>query len=399
MTVSKVLRDAVRELDPPFAVIDLDALDGNLDALQARSSGLPIRVASKSVRCRAAIDRALAHPGYAGVLSLTLAESIHLAGHGVTDVVNGYPTADRASLRELATDAELLKRITLMMDSPRHLRVLEDALRDVTPAGPIRVALDLDASYRPLERLTRGRIHIGARRSGIRTAEQARAAAKVMVSHPLVRLVGVMSYEAQIAGVANGGRTLRALGVRAMQWASVRDLHTRRRAMVDAVRAVTPLEFVNGGGTGSMEITAAERVADEIAVGSGIYSSGLFDGYRGFRHRPAAYFVCAVVRNPARGYATMQGGGWIASGVPGPDRVPTIAWPNGVRFTAMEGAGEAQSPLEGPGADALQPGDQVWLRHAKAGEVAERVNEFVVVSNGTIVDRWPTYRGEGKAFL
>lgn len=399
MAVPEALRRAVRELAPPFAVLDLDAFDRNLDAIAARAAGLPIRIASKSIRCRGAIERALAHPATAGVLALTLPEAIHLARHGVDDIVNGYPSVDRGALRELAGDPELVRRVTLMMDSPAQLRVLERALEGMAPAGRIRVALDLDASYRPLERLTRGRVHIGARRSGIRTAAQADEAARAVAAHPLVELVGVMAYEAQIAGVGNAGRSLRAIGVRAMQAASARELATRRRAMVEAVREVAPLEFVNGGGTGSIEVTAAEGVADEVAVGSGLFAPGLFDGYRHFRHEAAAYFVCAVVRTPGPGYATMQGGGWIASGVPGADRVPTIAWPEGVRFTAMEGAGEAQSPLEGPGAAALQPGDQVWLRHAKAGELAERVNELVVVAGGEIVDRWPTYRGEGEAFL
>lgn len=156
---------------------------------------------------------------------------------------------------------------------------------------------------------------------------------------------------------------------------------------------------MNGGGTGSLEITASEGASTELAAGSGLFSPGLFDGYRHFRHEAAAYFVLSVVRTPQPGIATLLGGGWMASGPPGADRAPAIAWPEGARFTAMEGAGEVQSPLEGPGAAGLRVGDQVWLRHAKAGELAERVGELVVVAGGSVVDRWPTYRGEGFAFL
>jgi D-serine deaminase-like pyridoxal phosphate-dependent protein len=39
------------------------------------------------------------------------------------------------------------------------------------------------------------------------------------------------------------------------------------------------------------------------------------------------------------------------------------------------------------------------LRHAKAGEVAERVTAFHLVDGDRVVDRVPTYRGEGFAFL
>ncbi len=56
--------------------------------------------------------------------------------------------------------------------------------------------------------------------------------------------------------------------------------------MVAAVREVAPLEFVNGGGTGSLESTAAEAAVTELGAGSGLYAPALFDAYRGFRPRP-----------------------------------------------------------------------------------------------------------------
>jgi D-serine deaminase-like pyridoxal phosphate-dependent protein len=55
--------------------------------------------------------------------------------------------------------------------------------------------------------------------------------------------------------------------------------------------------------------------------------------------------------------------------------------------------------VHGPAARGLQVGDRVWLRHAKAGELAERVSEFAVITSGRIDTFWPTYRGEGLAFL
>ena len=53
----------------------------------------------------------------------------------------------------------------------------------------------------------------------------------------------------------------------------------------------------------------------------------------------------------------------------------------------------------GSAAGRLRPGDTVWLRHAKAGEPAEHLNHVWVYSEGKISGQWPTYRGEGKAFL
>lgn len=384
------LERATAALDGPYAVVDLGALVANADALASRAAGTPIRLASKSVRCRALTNAVLALEGFSGILALTLSEALWLA-ETCDDVVVGYPTADRSSLARLAASDDLTARVTLMVDSTDQL----DLIQRAAPSGaPIRVCLDLDASLR----LLGSRIHLGPRRSPIHSAAEARRLAEAIAARPRFRLVGLMAYEGQIAGLGdNAGSTLNRLQVRAMQAGSRAELAHRRAAVVAAVRTVADLEFVNGGGTGSIESTAAEDAVTEVAAGSGLYGPTLFDGYRHFKPVPAAYFVTEVVRIPAPGIATTQGGGWIASGVPGPDRAPIPVWPTGLSLTAREGAGEAQTPLSG--ADGLAVGDRVWFRHAKAGELCERVNELHLVENGSIIATVPTYRGEGRAFL
>jgi D-serine deaminase-like pyridoxal phosphate-dependent protein len=387
---------ATAELDPPLAVVDLDALDANADDLVRRAAGRPIRVASKSVRNRAVLRRVLARPGFAGVLGYTLAEALWLAAGDdpvSTDVVVGYPTVDRGALARLAADEQAAARITLMVDSPDQLDVL-DAVAPPGTRPVLRICLDLDASWRI------GRAHVGVRRSPVHAVAEAGALARALVARPGIALVGVMAYEAQIAGVGNApaGRPLRAAAVRRMQELSARELAGRRAAAVGAVREVTELEFVNGGGTGSLERTTTEHAVTELAAGSGLYSPTLFDGYRSFRGRPAALFALPVTRRPAPGLVTVAGGGWIASGPPGPDRVPTPTYPAGLRLVPAEGAGEVQTPLRGPGTAELAVGDRVWFRHAKAGELCERVDVLHAVSGNAVVDALPTYRGEGRTF-
>ena len=185
-----------------------------------------------------------------------------------------------------------------------------------------------------------------------------------------------------------------------MQRASGRELAERRAEAVAAVRAVAPLRFVNGGGTGSIEQTASEPVVTEVGGGLGALRSrrcSTTTGTSGRGPRPTSCSrSCAA---PPRGIATALGGGWIASGPPGQDRLPTIAYPTGLRMNPQEGAGEVQTPLLGAAAAQLRLGDRVWMRHSKAGELCERVNELHLVSGGTVVDVVPTYRGEGHAFL
>ena len=186
-----------------------------------------------------------------------------------------------------------------------------------------------------------------------------------------------MAYEAHIAGVGDAPPGRRAYGaaVRAMQRASARELAARRAAVVAAVRRVHDLEFVNGGGTGSVERTAAEAAVTEVTAGSGLYGPTLFDAYRAFDVRPAALFALPVVRKASPASATVLGGGYLASGTGGSDRLPRPVLPGGLRLDRAEGAGEVQTPVLGPGARDLALGDRVWFRHAKAGELCERFAE------------------------
>ena len=388
------LTAATAHLDTPLATVDLAALSYNAFSMLDRAAGKPIRVASKSVRVRAVLAAVLALPGYAGVLAYTLPDALWLA-ETIDVVVVGYPTADRGALRLLAASEHLSGRVTLMVDSVAQLDLIDSV---VAPrARPsIRLCIELDTSY-----VTRALGHVGVWRSPVFTVDQARVLAQHIAARPGFELVGLMGYEAQIAGVGNRPRGNPARGkvLDWMQHRSIAEVADRRGAVVDAVRDVADLEFVNGGGTGSLESTAADASVTEVAAGSGLFGGHLFDTYSRFRPAPAAAFALSVVRKPTPQMATLLGGGWIASGPAQADRLPQIVWPEGLRMQPREMAGEVQTPLSGTAAAALSPGDTVWLRHTKSGELSEHVNEFHVVANGSVLATVPTYRGEGKAFL
>ncbi|MEV6600335.1 amino acid deaminase/aldolase [Actinoplanes sp. NPDC051346] len=391
----KRLDRATAHLETPVAAVDLAAFDANAAALSVRSAGKPIRVASKSVRVRALLERVLQRPGWSGVMAYTLPEAIWLVRSGVSDdVLVAYPTVDRTAIAELTADPTLAAAITIMVDDPGHLDLV-DAVTAPGRRPPVRICLELDASWRPA-----GPLHVGVRRSPVHSAAQAGALARRLVARPGFTLVAMMAYEAHIAGLGDAppGQALRARAIRAIQRRALPELLKRRMAAVRAVREHADLEFVNGGGTGSMAATAADPSVTEVAAGSGLFGPTLFDAYRAWRPTPAAFFALSVVRRPAPRIATVLGGGWIASGPTGPSRQPTPWLPQGLRFRSDEGAGEVQTPLIGEVADQLRPGDRVWFRHAKAGELCEHVNEVHLVDGDTATPA-PTYRGEGHAFL
>ncbi len=379
----------------PTVVVDLDAFDANAEDLVRRAGGKPIRVATKSLRVPALVRRALDRDGFTGVLAYALREALWLHREGVTDdVVMGYPTVDRAALRELTADPAACAAITLMVDDTAQLDVVDEARAS---DAVVRVALDVDAG------LHLGRAHVGPKRSPLHDAAQVVALARQVADRPGFALAGVMTYEGQVAGVPDDvpGARPRSLAVRRMKAASVRQLGRRRdriaAALVDAL-GPEAVRLWNAGGSGSLESSAADPVVTEVTAGSGLLVPALFDHYRSFTARPAAFFGLRVVRRPAPGCVTVAGGGLIASGATGADRSPLPWAPPGLRLTSLEGAGEVQTPLVGPTADGLRIGDLVWFRHAKSGELAEHVREVHLVSGDAVVDVVPTYRGAGNAW-
>jgi D-serine deaminase-like pyridoxal phosphate-dependent protein len=370
-------------LEAPFAVVDLTAFRRNADDLVRRAAGTPIRVASKSVRCRALITAALERHGFHGVMSYALPEALWLARNGIDDILMGYPTTNRSTLRALAEDREAAARITLMIDSPEHLALIKSA----TGGGArIQVCLDVDASLRVFGQ------HLGVRRSPLRTPADVVGLARTVVADDAFELAGVMFYEAQIAGLPDTSPAVRWVKRR-----SAAELADRRGCVVDAVKQLSQLRIVNSGGTGSLEISSADPVVTEVTAGSGLYGPTLFDKYDVFQPEHAVVYAVDVVRRPAPRIATLFGGGYVASGPAKKSRLPSPTWPSGLKLLGTEGAGEVQTPVLGSSADALHIGDRVWMRYAKAGEMLERF-DVVYAIDGDELTELATYRGEGKNF-
>ncbi len=398
------LDTAIPNTGAPVAAVDLDALDANARFLTAAAGGYPIRVASKSIRCVEIIRYVLDHhPSFRGVMAYTPDEAAHLARAGFDDILVAYPTVDSAGIRNVADEmARTGATIRLVVDHAAHVALIAANASALAATGrSIPLCMEIDLGWRPLG----GLVKIGPKRSPIRTPEQAATLAELICATENVELNSLLAYEGHIAGVGDiiPGKPLRQLIVRQMQAASLREIATRLPAVVGAVEqtltrlGAPTLELMNGGGSGSLQRTAEVGVVTELAAGSGLFNPVLFDRYRSLTLAPAVAYAMPVVRKPLPDMATLLGGGYIASGVPGPDRAPTPALPAGLTFDRDEGAGEVQSPLHG--ATGLQIGDRVWLRHAKSGELFERFNEVHLVRGGKLESTVPTYRGEGACFV
>ena len=255
----------------------------------------------------------------------------------------------------------------------------------------MRVAIDVDAGLHLAGR------HVGPKRSPLLDPAAVATLARAVVARPGFTLVGVMTYEGQVAGLPDRvpGQRARSAVVRRLKAASTAQLRERRAEVARVLAGVAPLELWNAGGTGSLESSAADPVVTEVTAGSGLLVPALFDHYDAFAARPAAFVGVPVTRRPSPDVATVHGGGLVASGPAGADRLPLPWAPAGLRLTALEGAGEVQTPLTGPGAARLAVGDLVWFRHAKSGEPFEHVGEAHLLQGDRLVGTAATYRGHG----
>jgi D-serine deaminase-like pyridoxal phosphate-dependent protein len=289
--------------------------------------------------------------------------------------------------------------VTLMVDHPAHIERIERFCQEQAGGAghtPVRVCVDVDMSYR-----TAG-MHIGVQRSPLRSLEEFGELARRIAGSRHLDLHGVMGYEAQVAGLGESNPFTPVLNPlkRLIKSRSIRDVRRQRKAIADWLeREGLSIAVFNGGGTGSIQSTSREPWISEVTAGSGFLQSHLFDYFRSNQNQPAFCFGLMVMRKPQDNIVTCQSGGFIASGEIGPDKQPMPFLPEGLKATKLEGFGEVQTPLTTREGLDLQPGDPVFFRPAKAGEIAERFDEYLLVSGGKIIERPRTYRGLGHCFF
>lgn len=388
-------RDLLGNETMPFAFVDLDLFDENVVEIQRRAAGKRVRIATKSVRCVPLLERILnAGAPFQGLMCYSAREAVFLAHQGFDDILLGYPAWHDLEHSGLIDVVRNGKRVTFMIDSEKHADHIARLAQEFHVE--LRVCIDVDMSSQFPG------IYFGVRRSPLRDPESVRLLCRCIEKADGVRLVGVMGYEAQIAGLPDNapGRWAKNALARFLKRRSIPEIAKRRAAVLEAIAEEgVSLEFVNGGGTGSIESTVAETGITEITVGSGFFSPSLFDGYEHFRHHPAAGFAIEVVRIPSAGIYTCAGGGYVASGATDRDKQPSPYLPEGAKLIDQEGGGEVQTPIVYQGSERIRLGDPVFMRYAKAGEMCERFNGLIAIAGGQIIDELPTYRGEGQAFM
>lgn len=380
-------------LTRPFACIDLDALDRNIAFVNRVAGQKGIRIATKSVRSIQLLQyiaERLNHP--VGWMTFDLRETHYLLENGFDDLLLGYPQYEKDAVERIIPFIREGRTVIFMIDRLEQWQWLESIGQEHAIVFGVCVDLNLSTDFKML--------YFGTKRSALQTVDDVAALVRSGASFTHTTIIGVMGYEAQIAGVADlpvvSWQKLLIKRLKALSYKGVRKFRTDA---IDLIRReITTLRFVNGGGSGSIDFTAGEEEVTELTIGSAFYFPALFSRYKNLPLEPAAMFALRVTRKPEQGVVVCHGGGYIASGVTGSDKNPMPVWPANLSFLKNEGAGEVQTPLRDRD-DAVQIGDTVYFRHAKAGELCERFPELHARRGSRYEGAYKTYRGEDGCFL
>lgn len=382
------------EISLPALLLDLPAFEENCSQIARDGNGKKIRIATKSIRSVEVIKRILASNSvFQGVMCYSPEEAIFLSEKGLDDILIAYPCWDKKALATISILNSKGKHIICMVDAPEHVDLLNHIAEETK--GKFYLCMDVDMSTSFLK------LHFGVRRSPLKDSSSVVKLARKIKPFQKIELIGIMGYEAQIAGVGDRvpSQRMKNRVIDFLKKKSIKEIEERRIQVVHALRQEGfSLPLVNGGGTGSLQSTTKEDAVTEVTVGSGFYSPKLFDYYNDFLYKPALFFALPVVRKPAPHIYTCLGGGYVSSGPPGKDKVPQPVFPVGGKLLDSEGAGEVQTPVYYEN-ETLEIGDAIIFRAAKAAEICERFQEIVCISDQQVVDRYKTYRGEGVCFI
>ncbi|MCB9033606.1 MAG: amino acid deaminase/aldolase [Chitinophagales bacterium] len=384
-----------KDLHLPLAYVDMNMLNQNINDIATRANKTNIRIASKSLRCTHILKHILeSNAIYNGIMCFTTQEAIWLSQQGFDNLLLGYPSVNKDEIQTICQLTKQGKKIILMVDSIVHLELVNQIAKAENTIQPLCIDLDMSSDFPGL--------HFGVMRSPLNTVDKAIQVIDAFDKFQNISLNGLMGYEAQIAGLGDNSphNGIKNPVIKLLKKKSIKEIAKRRGDVVNYIKSKNHnLEIVNAGGTGSIESSIQEPWVTEVTVGSGFYTPALFDYYSNFKHLPAAGYAVQIVRKPAPNHYTCLGGGYVASGPVGADKRPIPYLPLGIQLTDNEETGEVQTPCIYKGNEKLNIGDTILFRHAKAGELCERFNELHLIKDGQIINKVPTYRGEGKCFL
>jgi D-serine deaminase-like pyridoxal phosphate-dependent protein len=365
--------DGRTRIETPALVLDLDALEANILAMQAHAiaNGIALRPHAKTHKS-VEIARRQMKAGAIGICCAKLGEAEALADGGIGKLLLTSPVVTPGRIGRLLDLAERGDEVMVVADDPANVAALEAA------ALARGVTLDLLVDMDP-----------GFHRFGVENVEAALALAKQIDASPSLRLRGLQGYAGDVQHIAEF-EARRAESLRRMQMlGGVRDA---------LLAAGLDCGIVTGGGTGTHAIDPEAKVLTDIQVGSYVFSDVQYDHVElrageGHPFRNALFVYTRVVSARHRGFATTDAG---TKSFSTEDVAPVIVAgaPGGSRYGIF---GDEFGKVTLPDAAGTLPLDTlVECVVPHCDPTLNLYNEFHVVSGETLVDIWPI-EGRGAA--
>ena len=244
---------AIKRIDTPALVIDLDAMDRNIERMArfAQQHGVLWRPHAK-LHKSALIAHLLEHAGASGHCVQKISEAEALAEGGIRNIFISNEIVAPTKLERVAKLARALNaeggRLAIAVDCEAGVSRLAQALQQAQAGDK---AMDVLVE-----------INVGQNRCGVEPGEAAVALAQAIAAQPSLRFGGLQAYH-------GGAQHLRTAAERKAAIEQVLKHVNRTCHEFDRARIAIPL--ITGAGTGTMVNEAASGVYGEIQPGSFLF--------------------------------------------------------------------------------------------------------------------------------
>lgn len=346
----------VEQLDTPSLILDLDAVERNLDRMDRALAGTSVR-ARPHTKTHKVPNLALMQlaRGAIGICCAKLGEAEVMAAGGVGPILLTTEVVGDAKIRRLLGVAKQVEVITVVDDAETAARVSEAA-----GVAGVRLQCLID-------------VNVGQNRTGVEPGEPAVKLAEQLAGLPGLELVGLQGYEGHLQ--------------------HVREPEARREANASAMQSLSQtaelltegghkVEIVSTAGTGTFQYAASWPRITEVQPGSYVVMDRDYGAVEGLGFENALTVLVSVVSTQRKNAAVVDAGYKTLSsdsGAPGVRGVDAV-------YGFM---GDEHGKLSFEHGCPLRPGDRVELVPSHCDTTINLHDVYYVTRGGIVVAVWP----------
>jgi D-serine deaminase-like pyridoxal phosphate-dependent protein len=352
---SPVVGSRIADLDTPCLLLDLDAVERNMDAMARAFAGTRVGIrphakTHKSPRlARMQLER-----GAVGICCAKLGEAEVLAGHGISGILITSELVGRSKIARLLGLAQTTSVITVVDDAGAARQISDAAV-----AAGLRLECLLD-------------IDVGTNRTGVAAGEPAVALGLAVAAMPGLNLIGVQGYEGHLQHIV-AAEERRARNGAAMQLLCQTAAALRDKGL--------PIQIVSTAGTGTCAFAAAWEGITEVQPGSYICMDSDYGAVDGL-HFEYALTVLATVISKRNNGVMVDAGLKALSTDAGPARPKDLA----ARYAPR---GDEHGLVSFDEGNPLSVGDKLLLIPSHCDPTINLHDVYTVTRGDTVVGVWP----------